>query len=248
MNPMPQISPLLKQLRLSGVLDSLEERNRQAIDKKLPYTEFLALLLADEIARRDQRKFALRQRRAGFNVQKTLETFDFGFNPNINQAQVMDLATCRFVDEKAPVIIVGPCGTGKSHLAQAIGHLAVRRGFDVLFLTHAKLLSLLAAGRAVGTFQRKLNHLAKVDVLVIDDFGLKPMKPGQDEDFHDLIAERYEHQATILTSNLDFSEWTDAFHNKLLASATLDRIRHNAYQVVLDGKSYRSPRPSPKKS
>jgi len=248
MNPMPQISPLLKQLRLSGVLDSLEERNRQAIDKKLPYTEFLALLLADEIARRDQRKFALRQRRAGFNVQKTLETFNFGFNPNINQAQVMDLATCRFVDEKAPVIIVGPCGTGKSHLAQAIGHLAVRRGFDVLFLTHAKLLSLLAAGRAVGTFQRKLNQLAKVDVLVIDDFGLKPMKPGQDEDFHDLIAERYEHQTTILTSNLDFSEWTDAFHNKLLASATLDRIRHNAYQVVLDGKSYRSPRPSPKKS
>lgn len=242
MQPMPQILPLLKQLRLSGILDTLEERNRQAIEQKLSYTDFLAILMEDEIARREQHKFAQRLRRAGFNSQKTLETFDFTFNQDINQAQIMDLATCRYIEETAPVLIVGPCGTGKSHLVQGLGHLAVRRGHDVLFTTHAKLLGQVAAARAVGTHQRKLNQLAKVDVLIIDDYGLKPMQPGQDEDFHDIIAERYERRATLLTSNLDFGEWGEAFTNKLLGSATLDRLRHRAYQVVLDGKSYRAPR------
>jgi DNA replication protein DnaC len=187
-------------------------------------------------------KFIQRQRRAGFNSQKTLETFDFRFNPKINESQIMDLATCRFLEEKSPVLIVGPCGTGKSHLGQALGHLAVRRGFDVLFTTHAKLLGQISAARAVGTHQRKLAQLAKVDLLIIDDFGLKPMQPGQDEDFHYIIEERYERRSTMLTSNLDFSEWGEAFHNKLLGAASLDRLRHRAYQVVLEGKSYRAPR------
>jgi DNA replication protein DnaC len=242
MQPMPEILPLLKQLRLSGILDTLEERNRQAIAQKMAYTDFLAILLSDEIARREQQKFIQRQRRAGFNNQKTLETFDFRFNPKIDESQIMDLATCRFMDEKSPVLIVGPCGTGKSHLGQALGHLAVRRGFDVLFTTHAKLLGQISAARAVGTHHRKLAQLAKVDLLIIDDFGLKPMQPGQDEDFHHIIEERYERRSTMLTSNLDFSEWREAFHNKLLGTASLDRLRHRAYQVVLEGKSYRAPR------
>lgn len=242
MNPMPQIMPHLKQLRLSGILDTLEERNRQAIEQKLSYTDFLALLLADEVARREQSKFAQRLRRAGFNNQKTLETFDFAFNPSTNQEQIMDLATCRFIEEKAPVLIVGPCGTGKSHLVQGLGHKAVRRGFDVLFTTHAKLLGQVATAKAVGTQARKIAQLSKVDVLIIDDFGLKPMQPGQDENLHDVIAERYERRPTVLTSNLDFDEWSEAFHNKLLGAATLDRLRHGAYQVTLEGKSYRSPR------
>jgi len=242
MNPIPQLAPHLKQLRLSGILDSLEARNRQAVEQKLAYTDFLALLIEDEIARREQRKLATRQRRAGINTQKTLESYDFTFNLGVNQAQIMDLATCRYLEEKAPVLIVGPCGTGKSHLAQALGHIAVRRGYDTVFASHAKLLGQLASARAVGNFERKLAALTKADLLIIDDFGLKPMRPGQDEDFHDVIAERYERRPTIITSNLDFSEWNDAFHNKLLGAATLDRIMHGAYQVVLDGKSYRTQR------
>jgi len=242
MHPMPQLLPLLKQLRLSGILDSLEVRNRQAVEQKLSYTDFLAMLVEDEIARREQHKFAQLQRRAGFNTQKTLESFDFTFNPSINQSLIMDLATCRFMDEKAPALIVGPCGTGKSHLAQALGHMAVRRGHDTLFTSHAKLLGQMSAARAVGNYERKLAHLAKVELLIIDDFGLKPMRPGQDEDFHDVIAERYERRTTVVTSNLDFDEWNEAFHNKLLGAATLDRLRHGAYRVTLDGKSYRSPR------
>ena len=243
MNPMPELSPLLKQLRLSGILDSLEQRNRQAIDKKLAYTEFLALLIQDEVARREQKKLTLRLRRANFRSQKTLEQFDFDFNPKINRALIQELATCRFIEEKVAVLIAGPCGTGKSHLAQALGHTAVRRGYDVLFTTQTRLLGSLHAARATGTYERRFQTLVRVPLLLIDDFGLKPLRSPQDEDFHDLIAERYEQSATVVTSNLDFTEWGDAFPNRLLGAATLDRLRHRAYRMVLEGESFRSPRP-----
>ena len=128
MNPMPQLEPMLKQLRLSGVLDSLEARNRQAIESKLAYTDFLALLIQDEVARRSQRQFDQRMRRSQVSSDKTLERFDFADNLSMDRAYLTDLATCRFVTEKAPVLIVGPTGTGKSHLAQALGHCALRQG------------------------------------------------------------------------------------------------------------------------
>lgn len=246
MNPANALTPALKQLRLSGILDSLEARNRQAIDSKLAYTEFLALLIQDEVARREQKKFTSRLRRASFRAQKTLDGFDFGRMPRVNRGQIADLATGRYLDEKAPVLIVGPCGTGKSHLAQALGHCAVRQGRDVLFTTQSQLTASLHAARAIGGFERKLKQLARVDLLIVDDFGLKPLRSPQDEDFHELIAERYERTATIITSNLDFAEWGDAFPaNKMLGAATVDRLQHGAYRVVLDGVSYRSPRPAP---
>jgi DNA replication protein DnaC len=251
MNPMPDLTPMLKELRLSGILDTLQIRNRLAIEEKLTYTDFLALLLQDEVARRANRKLSLRVRKAGFRNHKTIEDFDFTFNLSINRAQILDLATCRFVEEHLAVLIAGPCGTGKSHVAQALGHCAIRQGYDVLFTTQSKMLGQLNAARAISSYDRRFNTLAKVDLLIIDDFGLKPLKPNQDEDFHDLISERYERRSTILTSNLDFSEWGHAFPNRLLGAATLDRLCHGAYRVVLDGDSYRSPKPlpeTPKKS
>lgn len=251
MQPMPELSPLLKQLRLSGILDSLEARNRQAVDQQMAYTDFLSLLIHDEVARRDQRKFTARVRRAGFRSQKTLEQFDFDFNPNVNRALIQDLATTRFITERAPVLIAGPCGTGKSHLAQALGHCAVRAGVDVIFGSQSQLLGSLHAARAGGVFERRFTVLAKVALLIIDDYGLKPLRSPHDEDLHDLIAERYERASTVVTSNLDFAEWGEPFANKLLGAATLDRLRHSAYRVVLDGASYRSPRTlpeSPKKA
>lgn len=246
MNPVPELAPNLKQLRLSGILDSLEARNREAIEAKLAYTEFLSLLIHDEVARREQKKFSLRMRRAAFRAGKSLEGFDFARLPNLNRSLIHDLATGRYLLERAPVLIVGPCGTGKSHLAQALGHCAVRQGVDVLFTTQAQLSASLNAARATGAFERKLATLARIPLLIIDDFGLKPMRPPADEDFHDLIAERYEQVATIVTSNLDFTEWDQAFPaNRLLAAATLDRLRHNAYCLTLDGTSYRSPKQPP---
>jgi DNA replication protein DnaC len=213
------------------------------LHSKLAYTEFLALLVEDEVARREQKKFATRLRRAAFRTTKTLDAFEFERLPQLNRALVHDLATGRYIAERAPVLIVGPCGTGKSHLAQALGHAAVRQGVDVAFTSCAQLAISLNAARAVGGYERKIAALAKVSLLIIDDFGLKPLRPPADEDLHELIAERYERAATIVTSNLDLTEWDQAFPaNKLLASATLDRLRHNAYCLILDGKSYRSPR------
>jgi len=133
MNPIPELTSSLKQLRLSGILDTLEARNREAIDRKLAYTDFLTLLIQDEIVRHDHRKLDARMRRANYRGQKTLEGFDFDRLPNLNRAVVHDLATCRFIDQKVSVLIAGPCGTGKSHLAQALGHAAARQGHDVLF-------------------------------------------------------------------------------------------------------------------
>lgn len=245
MNPMPELAPLLKRLRLSGILDSLEQRNRQAVDEQLAYTDFLALLIADEVARREQKKFDLRLRRANFRSRKTLESFDFDCLPTLNRALIQELATLRFLDERVSVLIAGPCGTGKSHLAQSFGHIAVREGHDVIFTTQSQLLGQLHTARATGGYERKFQLLARVPLLIVDDFGLKPMRPPQDEDFHDLIAERYEQGSTIVTSNLDFGEWGEAFANRLLGAATLDRLRHGAYRVVLEGESYRAPKPMP---
>ena len=241
-NPKPELAPMLKQLRLSGILDSLESRNKQAIDAKMAYTDFLGLLISDEVARREQRKFDFRMRKAAFRSNKTLDQFDFDFNPKINASVIHDLMTCRFVNEKVAALIVGPCGTGKSHIAQAIGHIAVKQDYDVLFTTVAKLLHSLYAARANDVYDRRFKILSQVDLPIIDDFGLKPPVSPADEDFHDLIAERYEQSATTVTSNLDYTEWGNAFPNKLLGAATLDRLKHGAYRLILDGESYRRPR------
>ena len=155
MNPKPDLANLLRQLRLTGILHSLEARNRQAIQSKMAYTDFLGLLICDEVASRDQRRFDLRHRRAGFPSGKTIEQFDFDFNPRINAALIHDLMTGRFLREKSPVLIAGPCGTGKSHLAQAIGHQAVRQEYDVRFFTAANLLGILYAARANGTHAKR---------------------------------------------------------------------------------------------
>jgi DNA replication protein DnaC len=246
MNPSPELAPQLKQLRLSGIMDSLDARNRQAIAAKMPYTDFLAALIGDEIARRDQKKFSLRQRRANFRATKTIEQFDFDRLPQLNRTLLNELAAGRYLSERAPVLIVGPSGTGKSHLAQALGQCAIRQGVDTVFGTCAQLTASLHAARANGGYERRLAALARVPLLIIDDFGLKPLRPPADEDLHDLIAERYETGAVIVTSNLDYPEWDQAFPaNRLLAAATLDRLRHNAYCLTLEAQSFRTPKVAP---
>jgi DNA replication protein DnaC len=239
----PEIAAQLRQLRLSGVLDSLDVRIRQGIEDKLSHIEFLQLLLGDELARRDQSRMALMLKKALLMSSKTIEQFDYKALPTLNRSMVSDLLTCRFMHDASPVLICGPTGTGKSHLAQAIGHQAIRQGKDVLFLTQKSILSRLHKARLMGKYYVHLSKLAKVNLLIIDDYGLFPISAPQDEDFHELVAARYEQRSTVITSNLDFSEWDQAFvKNKLLATATLDRLLHNAYRMVLEGKSYRRPR------
>jgi DNA replication protein DnaC len=235
-----QLVPKLKNLRLSGVLATLEVRTQQAIEEKLSYVEFLQRLLEDEVERRAQKQLALRLRRATFDLEKTLEGFDFAFNPSINRQQVFDLATCHFVERHESVLIQGPAGVGKSHLAQALGHEACRRGFDVLFVSISRMLAHLNGGRADGTYERRLAAHVRPDLLILDDFGLKPLLPPGPEDFYEVINERYEKGSLIVTSNRAFSEWPDLFQNPLLASAALDRLAHNAHQITITGDSFRA--------
>jgi DNA replication protein DnaC len=235
-----QLTPHLKQLRLSGVLETLESRHRQAIEGKWSYVEFLARLLEDEVERRAQKQLSLRLRRATVNSSKTLEEFDFSFNPVINRQQILHLASCDYIRQKRNVLICGPTGVGKSHLSQGLAHEACRQGFDVLFVNTHKMLQHLNGGRADGSLERRLAAYLRPHLLVLDDFGLRSLSLVAAEDLYDIINERYERGSIMLTSNRAPAEWPDLFGNPLLASAGLDRLAHHAEVVVITGASFRA--------
>jgi DNA replication protein DnaC len=235
-----QLAGQLRQLRMSGVLETLENRNRQAIDGQWSHIEFLTRLLEDEIERRSQKQLNLRLRRATLNTTKTLEGFDFAFNPHINRQQILNLAGCDYVREKRNALLCGPTGVGKTHLAQALGQEAARQGFDVLLVSVQKLLSHLNGGRADGSWERRFTTYLRPDLLILDDFGLKPIQPPGPEDLYDVINERYERGSILLTSNRAPSEWPDIFLDPLLASAGLDRLLDRAEVVIIRGASFRA--------
>src|SRR6266536_3008464 len=237
-----QLIPQLKQLRLSGILETLEARHRQAIDGKWSYIEFLARLLEDELERRAQKQLALRVRRSSLTTTKTLEGFDFTFNPSINRQQLLQLASGDYLRQKRNVLICGPSGVGKSHLAQALGHEACRQGYDVVCITTHQLLQHLNGGRADGSYARRLVTYLRPDVRILDDFGLRGLTRPSSEDMYEIIAERYQTGSIVLTSNRAPSEWPDLFGNPLLASAGLDRLAHHAESVVITGRSFRAAR------
>ena len=238
-----QLTPPLKRLRLSGILETLEVRSQQAADGQWSYIEFLSRLLQDEVERRAQKQLALRLRRAAIDTTKTLEGFDFNFNPNLNRQQVLELATGNYIRRKHNVLICGPTGVGKSHLAQALVHEACRSGYKVLYINTQRMLQHINGGRADGTLERRLQTYLRPDLLVLDDFGLKPLQSPAPEDLYDVISERYERGSILLTSNRAPDEWPDLFGNPLLASAGLDRLSHNANVLLITGASYRAQGP-----
>lgn len=242
MSPTDELIPILKKLRLSGVMQSLELRTRQAVDDNLDLSEFLYRVLSDEVGRRDAKQLDLRLKRAAFEHKKTLEDFDFTFNPAIPKAKIIDLATCSFVRNKENVLICGPTGVGKSHIAQALGHRACMAGFTVLYVPAHQMLLQLRASRADESFDRKLLRFIAPDLLIVDDVGLRPLKPDEPHDLYEVIRQRYERGSMILTSNRAIEEWPPLFGDALLASAAMDRLLHHAQVVdVKEGDSYRNP-------
>ncbi len=246
MSYISKVLPQLKALRLSGLMENLDIRIQQSVEQRLSHGEFLALVLQDECDRRANCKLAQRIKRANFKVNRSLEEFNFNrAGLVVNTSQIFELATCRFIEEKCNVLMVGPTGTGKSHLAEAIGQKACLKGYDVEAYDFSRAMASLRAGHGDGTYQKRLQALVKPDCLILDDFGLKPMTNGADEDFHELVTERHKRGSILLTSNLEFEEWGIPFPNQVLAVASIDRLREDAHRVILDGPSSRTPRPIP---
>ncbi len=239
MNEMAQLKPKLSRLKMSGILEYLDLRIKQAEEGSVAYSEFLLSIFQDEIERRDFKVLSSRLKKSGLHSKMTLETFDFRFNARIHEPMIRELATCSFVERGENVFFVGPSGVGKTHLANALGHEACRRGIDVLFRRTFVLLKWLGSGRADGTYERKLKSLADVPLLILDDFGLNELDSVKQSDLYELICARYESSATILTSNRDFSEWQSIFENPLIGSAAMDRLVHRAMKITIEGNSYR---------
>lgn len=239
LGPTHPLLPKLKELRLGGMLQTLELRATQAAQQNLAPSEFLALLLDDEIERRQQGRLALHLTEAGWEDGKTLARFDFAAAPTLNRTRVTDLATGAFVERRENLLLCGPTGVGKSHLAHALTYETVRRGYRALVRPVHRLLADLHAARADGSFARKLLKLTSVDLLVLDDFGLRPLSVQAIDDLYEIITLRYERRSIAITSNRALEEWPEVFGHGLLASAALDRLTHHAQILIIQGRSYR---------
>lgn len=235
----PAFVSQLKTLKLGRLMDTLEVRLEQARQGQLGYREFLQILLQDEIERRQAQSLTLRIRRAAFEQPKTLEEFDFASLPSLNPAGVRDLAAGLFIEKREHVLLYGPAGVGKTHLAQAIGHQACRVGRSVLFLKAARFFRTLHASRADNSWDAEIRKFLAPDLLILDDFGLKPMTMMQAEDFYEVVAERHLRGSIVVTSNRPPSDWLPLFPDPVMANSALDRLSHNAHHVVMKGDSYR---------
>ncbi len=235
-----QLTAQLKTLKLGGFIETLDLRITQAEKDELSHLAFLALVVQDEIERREAKKLTVRIQRASFEEEKTLEGFDFAFNPKIKRGIVTDLATCLFVEKKEHVLIYGPAGVGKTHLAQALGHEACRRGYSVLFVKAVRMLRHLFAARADQSWEKQLKRYLHPDLLIIDDFGVTALSPIQAEDIYELVTERHLKSSLVVTSNRPPQDWVALFPDPVMANSALDRLSHHAHHLMIDeGESYR---------
>ncbi|MFH1025652.1 MAG: IS21-like element helper ATPase IstB [Nitrospirota bacterium] len=235
-----QLESKLNQLRLTGMLQTLPIRIKQAEESNSGYQDFLMTLIEDEYERRQSGRLLKRLRQAGFEEEKTLEGFDFSFNPQIPVKRIKQLANCAYIENKENIFLLGPVGVGKSHVAQALGHIACRMGYNVLYTKAAKMLLYLNGGRADNSWETRIKRYTATDLLIIDDFGLKPLTPLQSDDFYEVINERYMKKSIIFTSNRSIEDWQGLFPEPIIANSALDRIAHNAHQIIMTGESYRN--------
>jgi len=229
----------LRTLRLSGLAESLEIRLQEAAANGLNHAEFLELALADELAVRAARRMTRRVKAARFREPRTLEDFDFRFNPSIKRKQVFDLASCRFIREARDVLLLGPPGTGKSHLVQALGYQAIKAGFTVLYRSIFDVVRDFLHEQILGEEEKVLARYLKPELLIIDDMGMKQLPKRSGEYLFEIILRRHENRSTMMTSNRPLEDWGKLIGDVPSATAILDRFLHHAELITITGRSYR---------
>ena len=234
-----QLKSQFKALKLSGIAETIELRIMEAQNNQLAYTELLAMILNDEIETRQNRKLQRLITHARLDAGKTLENFDFTFNPSINASLIRELATCRFIEKGENIFLLGPTGTGKTHLAQAISHMACRQMLSVEFFNFHDFFNALHKADLLSRIDRLMKSLIKADLIVIDDFAFKKIDQKSAEYFYALVDARYRQKPIILTSNRAMNDWTVVFPDPVMANALMDRLAHNAHQIIIKGESFR---------
>jgi DNA replication protein DnaC len=235
----PELTTVLRRLKLGRLLDTLPERFALARSQKMPHQDFLLLALGDEVSRRDSLSATVRADKAGLDVDSVLERWDPSANVTLDQALLNELVSLRFVEARTHVAIVGPVGVGKTFLAHALGHLACRRGHSVVAVRADKMLKGLRHARLDNSYDAELRRLIAVDLLLVDDFGLDAMDPIESRDAYEILTERHRAGSIIVTSNRGPDEWLATFADPVRAQAAIDRFTSNAYDMVVDGESYR---------
>src|SRR5215213_8562979 len=229
----------LKQLRLSGLAQSLGVRLQEAASNQLSHGEFLELLVQDELNVRYQRKLARRTKAADFRALKTLEDFDWQFNPSINRKQIFELAAGHYLREGKDILLLGPPGVGKTHLAQALGYEAIKQGKEVLYRSIFDLVRDFMKDEAFKQQDKMLHRYLRPDLVIIDDMGLKALPKQSGEYLLEVIMRRYENRSTIMTSNRPLEDWGKLLSDVPTAGAILDRFLHHAIRIPITGRSYR---------
>lgn len=230
---------LLRRLKLGKLLDTLPDRLTLARQQKMPHQDFLVLLLADEVSRRDSNAAVVRAQRAHLEPAMQIESWDGTAKVTCDQALLNELVSLRFVESNAHVAIVGPVGVGKTFLAHALGHIACRRAFSVLAARTDKVLKMLKHARLDNSYDAEMRKLLSVDLLILDDFGLDAMDALESRDAFEILTERHRRGSIIVTSNRGPDEWLPTFADPMRAQAAIDRFTSNAYDLVIEGESYR---------
>jgi DNA replication protein DnaC len=231
----------LRQLRLGGMAAVLETRLRQAQAESMAPLDLIASLINDELTRRSDRLLERRRKQAQFrDADKGLDNFDFTFNPKMNRSLVFDLATCGFIGKREDALFLGPGGTGKSHLAQAIGRAAIQQGYRVIYRETHVLLDDLAESVADGTRREFMESLTTVPLLIIDDFGMRKLPLTAAEDLLEIIMRRYERASTLLTSNRPVEDWGKLLGDVAAVTAMLDRLLHHGHVLKCGPRSWRT--------
>lgn len=243
----PELKRLLRRLKLSPMLHTLPERIVLARQGSLPYQEFLEMILAEEVERRNQLTAQVRARKAKLDPSMQLGAWDESAKVTYDRQLWSELLTLRFVQAHHNVVILGPVGVGKTHLASVLGHVACRRGMSVVMARSERLLKELKASRLDHTYDREMRRLITVDLLILDDFGLDTMDGTESRDVYELIVERHERRSLVITSNRDPAEWLTTMADPLRAQSAIDRLTNAAYELVIEGESYRG-RKKPKMS